>query len=83
MITIYSKTECAFCVQAKNILESHDIPFKEVNIEENDESREFLMNKGHRSVPQIYVGETMLVRNVAELNSMSSDLIKQRVKELL
>lgn len=54
MLTIYSKTVCPYCVNAKNFLKAKGIEFKEVNIEENEDAREFLKAHGHRSVPQIY-----------------------------
>ena len=54
MLKIYSKTVCPFCVNAKKFLKAKDIPFEEINIEENEEAREFLKSQGHRSVPQIY-----------------------------
>lgn len=54
MLKIYSKTVCPFCVNAKNFLTAKGIAFEEVNIEQNEEAREFLKAQGHRSVPQIY-----------------------------
>lgn len=54
MLTIYSKTVCPNCMQAKNYLKQKNINFCEINIEEDDEARKFMLAKGHRSVPQIY-----------------------------
>lgn len=54
MITIYSKNNCPFCDRAKALLESKGVEFKTVNIEEETTAREFLVNQGLRSVPQIF-----------------------------
>ena len=55
---VYSKTVCPYCVQAKNLLKQKGIEFTEINIEEDMIGREFLLEKGLRSVPQIFNGET-------------------------
>lgn len=61
MITIYSKNNCAFCVQAKNLLTMKGVKFEEVKIDENAEARDFVLNEGHRTVPQIYKDGKLLV----------------------
>jgi glutaredoxin len=54
MITIYSKNDCPFCDRAKALLESKGIEFKTVNIQDEPDAREFLVDQGLRSVPQIF-----------------------------
>lgn len=54
MLTVYSKNNCPFCVQAKNLLKLKNIEFEEINIETHPEAREFILSEGHRTVPQIY-----------------------------
>lgn len=54
---VYSKTVCPYCVQAKNLLDSKGIEYTEINIESDGIGREFLVEKGLRSVPQIFQGE--------------------------
>lgn len=54
MLTIYSKNNCPYCEQAKKFLEMKNINFREINIEEDEEARRFIMAHGHRTVPQIY-----------------------------
>ena len=60
MITVFSKSNCPFCVQAKRLLESKNVPFTEINIEDNPDSRQMLLDKGLRSVPQIFVDEELV-----------------------
>jgi len=61
MITVYSKNNCPYCVQAKNLLKQKDIVFEEINIETTPGAREFIMAEGHRTVPQIYQDGKLLV----------------------
>ncbi len=60
MITVYSKNNCPFCDRAKALLESKGIEFKTVMMEENPDAREFLMDQGLRSVPQIFKDGVLL-----------------------
>ena len=61
MLTIYSKTVCPNCVQAKNYLKSKNINFREVDIEQDVEAREFIMQQGLRTVPQIFMDGKIFV----------------------
>ncbi len=54
MVTVYSKNNCPFCDRVKALLESRGVPYTEVNIENDAESRQMLLDKGLRSVPQIF-----------------------------
>lgn len=61
MLTVYSKNNCPFCVQAKNLLTLKGIEYEEIKIDENPEAREFVLSEGHRTVPQIYKDGTLFV----------------------
>ena len=60
MLTVYSKNNCPFCDRAKMLLESREVAYNVVNIEDQPEAREFLIAQGLRSVPQIFNGSTLL-----------------------
>lgn len=60
MITVYSKNNCPFCDRAKSLLESKDIPFTVIKMEDEPIAREFLMDQGLRSVPQIFKDGVLL-----------------------
>lgn len=60
MLTVYSKNNCSFCDRAKTLLESKGVAYNVVNIEDQPEAREFLIDQGLRSVPQIFDGSTLL-----------------------
>ena len=61
MITVYSKNNCPFCVQAKNLLKLKGVDYTEVKVDEVPEAREFIMAEGHKTVPQIYQDGKLLV----------------------
>ena len=61
MLTVYSKNNCPFCVMAKNYLQSKNINFREINIEQDPESREFIQRQGLRTVPQIFMDGKIFV----------------------
>jgi glutaredoxin len=83
MITVYSKTHCPHCVNAKNYLQSRNINYHEVNIEEDTEAREFILEQGHRTVPQIYQGDRLLVAGGWQgLSKLSTEEILQRMQTI-
>lgn len=61
MIVVYSKENCPFCVQAKNLLKLKGVEFEEVKIDADPTAREFVLSEGHRTVPQIYKDGKLLV----------------------
>ena len=61
MLTIYSKNNCPYCTNAKQYLERKNISYREINIEENPEAREFVLSQGHRTMPQIYMDGKIFV----------------------
>ena len=81
MLTIYSKTVCPYCVQAKNYLKQKNINFREINIETDSEAREFLQSEGHRSVPQIYFNGKIFVKGGWEgLSKMNAEDILNEIE---
>lgn len=61
MIIVYSKNNCPFCQQAKNLLTRKGVQFEEVNIDLDADAKRFIMAAGHRTVPQIYKDGAVLV----------------------
>jgi len=61
MIKIYSKPDCPYCDRAKEWLDNNDISYQTVNIMEDSNAYDFIKSKGHRSVPQLYLGDELLV----------------------
>jgi glutaredoxin len=80
MITVYSKNQCPFCDRAKQLLESREVKFTEINVSENPEAREYLLEQGLRSVPQIYRGTTLIPGGYQGLAGLSEDEFNKIVK---
>ena len=80
MLTVYSKNNCAFCVQAKNFLSQKNIPFQEIKIDENAEAKSFILAEGHRTVPQIYHGDKLFVQGGYQgLTKLTEDQLKEKL----
>lgn len=81
MLTVYSKNHCPFCDQAKALLNRKNIAFEEVKIDESPDARQFILEAGHRTVPQIYKGQQVFVEGgYSGLAKLSDDEIKQRLE---
>lgn len=60
-ITIYGRPSCSWCEAAKNLADDEGLDYEYVNIDEGD-NKATLMNlvEGVKTVPQIFVGETLV-----------------------
>jgi len=80
MLTVYSKKHCPFCDRAKALLTNKNIAFEEIKIDENENAREFIMEQGHRTVPQIYhQGKLFVEGGFQGLSKLSTDEIRTRM----
>lgn len=54
-VQIYTTNYCGYCDAAKRLLREKAIPFKEIDVTNNDEKRQWLVETtGQRTVPQIF-----------------------------
>jgi len=57
-VRIYTTTYCGYCTRAKSLLKELAIPYEEINVEGDDEKRDWLVEvTGRTTVPQIFFGE--------------------------
>ena len=77
MLTIYSKNNCPFCVQAKTLLESKGVPYTEINIEHDTEARQKLLDSGLRSVPQIFHGYELIAGGFQGLSKQPQEFFNK------
>lgn len=83
MLVVYSKNHCPYCDQAKALLKNKGIEYSEIKIDEDSTAREFIVAKGHRTVPQIYKdGELFVEGGFQGLSKLSTDEINQRLGKL-
>lgn len=61
-VTVYTTTQCPYCVMLKNFLSEQNIPFNEVNVETKPEIMEQLVKTtGQMGVPQTEVNGQWIV----------------------
>ena len=79
MLTVYSKANCPFCVQAKNLLTLKGIEYEEIRIDLDTTAREFVLSEGHRTVPQIYKdGKVFVEGGYQGLSKLTESELKER-----
>ena len=59
-VTVYSKSWCPYCQDAKALLSRKGVEFEEVDVDLEPERRAEMVERtgGRRTVPQIFVGST-------------------------
>jgi len=61
MFRIYTKPNCPYCDAAKNWLSANDFEFETIDVVENPDALSFLKAEGHKTVPQIYNSNNILL----------------------
>jgi glutaredoxin len=80
MLTVYSKNNCPFCDKAKHYLKTNGFVYEEIKIDEDLEAREWLINEGHRTAPQIYNNGRLLVEGGYQgLARLNAEQIQERI----
>ena len=56
-IIVYSKDNCVWCDRAKNLLDSVEFSFEEIDLTNDNDRKEFYkkVGEGVSTVPQIYI----------------------------
>ena len=83
MLKVYSKSNCPFCDRAKHLLTQKGIVYEEVRVDLDPEAREFIMQAGHRTVPQIYLGDQVFVEGGYQGLARLDDSAFQQLKETI
>jgi glutaredoxin len=65
---------------AKSLLESRGVEYTSINVGEKPEARDFLIENGHRSVPQIYRGTTHIPGGYQGIAGMSEEEFNTKIK---
>ncbi len=79
-IVIYVTDRCPYCVMAKRLLDARSIPYREVDIQDNQTRQDIVAKTGWQTVPIILLDDE-LVGGYMELATLdqSGDL-KQRLQ---
>ncbi len=75
---MYMTSWCGDCKRSKHLLDSHQVQYSEVNIEEDDEAMKYVqsVNNGMNSVP------TIVFSDGSTLTEPSNDQLEQKLKQL-
>jgi glutaredoxin 3 len=57
-VLIYTTSWCPYCARARALLASKNVSVREIDIDADPAQRaEMIRRSGHRTVPQIFIGE--------------------------
>lgn len=60
-VVIYTTDYCPYCTKIKTFFKNKGVPFREIDLSNDQEAREALTAKTKlRTVPQVFVGETFV-----------------------
>jgi glutaredoxin 3 len=78
-VTVYSKTNCPFCVKAKMWFKQHGITFTENLLDDEEQRLAFFqkVNNGVRSVPQIFIDDKH-IGGYDDLMKKADEILKKR-----
>lgn len=85
VVYIYTKPNCVQCRMVKKYLDNKNIPFIEINIENDEDVINFLKGQGISSAPAIFYGETdknngLLLEDAARFTGNNQNELKKLVK---
>jgi glutaredoxin 3 len=70
-VLVYTTDYCGYCVSAKALLNSKNIPFEEIDVSKDQALRlEIARRSGRRTVPQIFIGDES-IGGFMELKALS------------
>jgi len=70
-VLVYTTDYCGYCVSAKSLLKSKNIPFEEIDVSKDQALRlEIAQRSGRRTVPQIFIGDES-IGGFMELKALS------------
>lgn len=58
MIKVYSKPDCMPCKMTKKFLSDHDIPFEDINVEEDEAALELIKSHGFHALPVVTTNDS-------------------------
>ena len=57
MYKVYGTTICLYCDKAENLLKTKDLPFKKIYIDQDEDAKDYIIEQGFRTVPQIWLDD--------------------------
>jgi glutaredoxin 3 len=57
MYKVYGTRICLYCDKAENLLKTKDLPFEKIYIDEDDDAKDYIVEQGFKTVPQIWLDD--------------------------
>lgn len=77
MLVLYTQDRCGYCVLLKNKLKDWGHSYTEKNITYDAESKEFIRNEGHKTVPQLYYNDANMLKGDSVY--LTEDILNERM----
>ena len=69
---------------AKQYLDKHGFKYEEIRVDTNPEARQFLIDEGHRTMPQLYHKGKLLVEGGGQaLVRMNPNTVRELIGEVI
>lgn len=59
-VTLYATRWCGYCAKTRKLLNEHDIPFTEFDVEQSSDAARQMMTMSAYGVPVIVIGDTVI-----------------------
>lgn len=82
-LILYTQPRCGYCDVMKNMLDEIGYNYRVVNIQEEEKGLEFVKEKGHKTVPQLYWNGAWVNQNRTTVDlspTELNDLIEQAME---
>jgi glutaredoxin 3 len=73
--TIYGRPLCTYCDQAKRLLDHKEFPYNYVDARDNIYFKKTFIDKGIRTVPQIFVTELGGERHIGGFEELMKEIM--------
>ena len=77
MLVLYTQDRCGYCLLLKNKLKDWGHSYTEKNIMYDAESKEFIRNEGHKTVPQLYYNDADMLKGDSVY--LTEDILNERM----
>lgn len=81
LLNVYTRENCGACIEAKLFLDNLQIPYKEINVDYDQNGLAFLQQNNDKYLPQFYVnGQKMMHGGWNIVRTMRKHEIMQRIE---
>jgi len=77
MLVLYTQDRCGYCVLLKTKLTEWGHSYTEKNIMYDADAKQFVRNKGHKTVPQLYHNDSDMLKGDSVY--LTEDILNERM----